>query len=819
MGKLFLALPLWFVWTNLAFSQDAKPLPRTDALGDPLPEGALSRIGSSRLRNPSCILLLAFSPSGKRLLSAGLQGDVRIWESPSGKLVKQFDLGLNYPPEHITDLAFRDDDLLRIGTARTGRVAAVETWNLKTGRKTGHRQLDKSEGFDPLLFSRDAKLFVAHESGIVRTFEIAGDRPIASIAIGFTNPYIVLDAAASRFAVSEFGGTGTVRVFEARTGKLLNELRHPTRRIGWVALSPDGKKLVSSSIKEDEASRASTVTIWDLKSGKSNILFHDEYTVDNQFSADGLLLATSAAKRGLSVWNLADGKERRLDSRTYALLTFSPDGKLLAARGADGEGITLFDVAIGKKLSMSANPLQDIKYLRYGNDGKQLLGFSKDFIRWDTATGKEMARFAGYADFPWRVALSPDETRVAVHGFKSLRLLDARTGKETVKLQNSNRSSYDPVFSPDGKVLAAGGEKMILVWDATTGKQLHRLKGYDSYVVNVRFSADGRTLAGACNHSSSDNDFMIRLWDLIKGQEIRRFDPGQQSACHIAFSPDGKHLAAACRDESAARSMGSIRMWEVTTGKEVLSTSELARCRRVAFSSDSRMLAMGTNKGAVKILEVATGKERLVLRGHQGEIHDLIFTPDKKKLATSSPDGPVLIWDVGGSLEPRVKLSQEDLDKAWQTLSGDDAQAAFVAIRRLARIPAQALPVFKQRLRPVAKPDVALVEKWIAALGSELLAERKQAEAELAKLADAGASILLAAAAKADSLEQKRRLELILDRLESSAATRLAVRAVETLEWMDHPDAAKLIGELATGAPDARLTREAQQALARIGKK
>jgi len=228
---------------------------------------------------------------------------------------------------------------------------------------------------------------------------------------------------------------------------------------------------------------------------------------------------------------------------------------------------------------------------------------------------------------------------------------------------------------------------------------------------------------------------------------------------------------------------------------------------------------MGTPKGAVKILEMITGKERLIFRGHQEEIHDLIFTPDKKKLAVSSPDGPVLIWDVGGSLEPKAKLSQADLDKAWQTLSGDDAQAAFAAIRRLASDPAQSLPLFKQRLRPVALPEVAVVQKWVARLGSERIAERKQAEGELLKLADAGQSILRTAAAKADSLEQKRRLEGILARLEGGSATRLAVRAVETLEWMSHPDAAKLIAELARGAPEARLTREARETLERSAKK
>src|SRR5262249_683184 len=62
--------------------------PRTDLQGDPLPEGALVRLGTSRFRPPSQVRGLAFSPDDKTLVSLS-GGLLQFWDAVHGKLLRQ----------------------------------------------------------------------------------------------------------------------------------------------------------------------------------------------------------------------------------------------------------------------------------------------------------------------------------------------------------------------------------------------------------------------------------------------------------------------------------------------------------------------------------------------------------------------------------------------------------------------------------------------------------------------------------------------------------------------------------------------------------
>lgn len=64
--------------------------PRLDRYGVPLPEGALARIGTTRLRQFAPVMNVAYSPDGKLLASCG-DGLVRLWDPATGLEVRRLD--------------------------------------------------------------------------------------------------------------------------------------------------------------------------------------------------------------------------------------------------------------------------------------------------------------------------------------------------------------------------------------------------------------------------------------------------------------------------------------------------------------------------------------------------------------------------------------------------------------------------------------------------------------------------------------------------------------------------------------------------------
>src|SRR2546427_9716943 len=59
--------------------------PRVDAFGAPLPEGAVARIGTVQLRQPSEVCSVVYSPDGKLLATGGRYDGVRLWDATTGK--------------------------------------------------------------------------------------------------------------------------------------------------------------------------------------------------------------------------------------------------------------------------------------------------------------------------------------------------------------------------------------------------------------------------------------------------------------------------------------------------------------------------------------------------------------------------------------------------------------------------------------------------------------------------------------------------------------------------------------------------------------
>ncbi len=111
----------------------------------------------------------------------------------------------------------------------------------------------------------------------------------------------------------------------------------------------------------------------------------------------------------------------------------------------------------------------------------------------------------------------------------------------------------------------------------------------------------------------------------------------------VAFSPDGQRLASAGGEPGKP---GEIKILDSATGKELLAIKGHASpVSSVAFSPDGQRLASGSQDKTVKIWDSVTGKELLSLKGHADHVLSVAFSPDGQRLASGSYDNTVKIWD------------------------------------------------------------------------------------------------------------------------------------------------------------------------------
>src|SRR5262245_2458067 len=71
-----------------------------------------------------------------------------------------------------------------------------------------------------------------------------------------------------------------------------------------------------------------------------------------------------------------------------------------------------------------------------------------------------------------------------------------------------------------------------------------------------------------------------------------------------------------------------------------------SRLRTLAVHPDSKLVATGTDSGAVQLWDIATGKETASFVGHKGPVACVAFSPDGKTLASGGPDDGMKLWNV-----------------------------------------------------------------------------------------------------------------------------------------------------------------------------
>jgi WD40 repeat protein len=812
---------------------DPAPKARTDADGLPLPNGAVARLGSARFRfdgwpySPP-----VFSPDSKQV-AVGSSAEISVFDVATGRRLHRLAFADKHHPRVVRFLA--DGKRLAVGSGDWGQAAELTIWDLAgekvlttskfTGSKSQIFVVDvNADGSRALIEDRFAKIFL---------WDVAARREVWATEhkeASFTLPFT---ADGKHFVVSGFQ---TIELYDAATGRVVGPYPNPGpqfRQRYSPGLAPDGRIALGSDKGDSVAILAAM--------GKDRVrLLAAEGTAGQfTFSPDGRFLAASVALAGAHVWDLTAADDKGPVARLQSTHSgaFSPDGKTLAL--ADEGLLTLWSVGDWKRLPASADPPSPVFRVAFSADGKQVVGYTRQgWVAWPAAGGPpkrlsddSLIRGEGEADVSadgrtgLDVLVKPGPGDFG--GENTLRLTDLTTGKDRrIPFEYSGWTM--PRISPDGKFVMsyAGMKSEYLVWDATTGEVLHRRKSAPREVLFGAMAApDGKGLArsvvGIFNQGNGlpgggPSYSSVTVYHHRAGREWKMEPmPWTIYSQGATFSRDGTRVVVhGTSDEKSQHNC--VTVWDTTTGRRLMEWDrESGHLASVTLAADNRSLLAGTNTGTLAWIEVATGGERATFQ-HRGQVRSSAFDPTGTRAVSSSPDGPVFVWDLLGAPTP---WDAANSDAVWTDLAATDAKAAFAAIRKLRTSPAEAVIFLRERVKLPAAPSDQRLAQWLKDLDAPRFPTREQAQRDLTAAIDL-IRPKLEAARKTASEEAGRRLDQVLKAADGLTPDKLRhIRACEVLEGIGTPEAVAVLKTWATGLPGARLTVEAMESVGRQSEK
>jgi WD40 repeat protein len=660
------------------------------------------------------VLCLAVQPGDSTFVSGGADNTLRLWDVPRPEPLRLFaghtaavrDIAVS--PNGRWAVSVSDDKAGRLWNLDTGTVsltltghsdmavlaaARADSRQVATGDATGHVRFwspidGSSQGvlgahvgamrglqFHP----NNQQIVTAGEDGLLKLWQLPIVEP-RLLAGHKTQVRAVAITNNSQLAVT--GSDAGVRVFNVTTGQLVRELTEAVGSIATVAISPNN--LISAA-----AGESGTIKFWNLNDGVDRLTIsgHDQPINDLAFHADNARIASAGSDGTIRIWRLPVAPIA-ITGHTADVVSVSASstGQMFASASTD-KSVRIWNPTNGQAIRTLAGHQQPLTHVVFRVDGAQLASSDAagEIRLWNSADGVTQGVLGAHVGQLKGIAYNRSGDRLATVGADGclkiwkLPLLPAKS------LAGHAEAVTAVALTSDSKtVIAAGIDKTIRVYDPATGQQTRVFADVPDAIASLAISSnDALTVAGA-------NNGVVKLWNTADGTpwkgvpleaaDAKATDPKAPVAASELLGHDGAVVDVvfdrASKQIASAGADGTVRVWRLpTAAKEIRDAAGPSTL--FVVSPDGKMSAASgvlQLRPAIFIRDLASGKILRTLLGHEAAITSIAFSPDGKRLASSSADKTARVWDLSDSKFPELQKIVQPTAISAVALSADATQ-------------------------------------------------------------------------------------------------------------------------------------------------
>jgi WD40 repeat protein len=467
-----------------------------------------------------------------------------------------------------------------------------------------------------------------------------------------------------------------------------------------IGVAPETRFQVLEMLRRIVASEEKTTTIYlsecdSMKRGHVSFVWTSDRKTVACVNYDGTV----------RLWDSSTWKKVNIfrgDSEWVDDVAFSPDGKIIASGTVDGT-VNLWERSTGKKIRELKGYLSQVRSIIFSPNGQTLAVTNYDGTLnfWEVLTGKKLRTI--YADAnpnspkEMRVGFSPDwKFLVSVGNDLALKLWEVETGREITTIQLDRKSLVDDV-----RLSFTHDSQNIIYTDKDQGKLNPSVKVFnipgEKYLEDIPvngepyFSPDRKMIAVIDGKEVAEHDLSkfkysftkstVSIWDALTGKKIktfRNFPPGELAK--ISFSSDNSWIAVYAYDNKGGTTFGpapgskaSITITKID-GTGTKTVEQYGEVLDIVFSPDHKKVVISSfgrkNHIICKLWDVTTGRELktfidepiLFGPGILSVGLGTQFSPDGKMITAVSHSGIAKFFDAVSGAEinlPNVSPSQK----------------------------------------------------------------------------------------------------------------------------------------------------------------
>jgi len=480
-----------------------------------------------------------------------------------------------------------------------------------------------------------SRLAIAGESGVLQVFDLkTGARPLGVEPAGLAGHVATTSAVSfspdGRFLASG-DDDGEIVMRDALNWEILRRLSGHVAQITGLAWSPGSERLASSS-------RDGTLRVWDLESGSGLGILRGHRGVVRAVAWDrlGQELFSCGEDGAVIQWDVGGGRLLRSflghEGPVHALDYDSNQGRL--ATGSSDRTVRLWDVQSGTSRILRGHEAA-VREVTFDASGERVLSGDQNgtVYLWDAEGDPSTTELVLHRDAVNDLAFDPSGKRlVSASSDHELVVWNAATGEPLRRLRGHTGMVHSVVFSSDGRTILSGSQdKSAILWDAEAGTQLRLYGPFDKRIETALITPDGSRVIVATGEKK------VRILDAETTEVLRELPGDQVPAEALALSPDGTLLATVGRD---------LVVWDLAGDLQQPLFNKESKNTSVTFSPDGKRIATSTTGGLLQLWDAHSGEWLIEQQDQIQRTHALSYSPEGKRLITASDDGLIQVRDA-----------------------------------------------------------------------------------------------------------------------------------------------------------------------------